>query len=155
MDLAVRCSRKAGKLNHSLTHSRHFTCSMQVFIDWIHSAAVISDRKPSIIWWINVYFISFYLIFLSNAIGPVVSIWLVATTQSLSGSASSPIWILLLGGAGISVGLWVWGRRVIETMGEDLTAVTPSRWVHLRTGGDDAVLIGVHDLIVSGYRFRW
>jgi solute carrier family 20 (sodium-dependent phosphate transporter) len=64
----------------------------------------------------------------SNAIGPLVSIWLTATSESneVAAKASAPLWILLYGGVGISVGLWIWGRRVIETMGENLAKITPS-----------------------------
>ena len=63
----------------------------------------------------------------SNAIGPLVALWITATTGSAAQKAPVPIWILLYGGAGISVGLWVLGRRVMKTMGEDLTKITPSR----------------------------
>lgn len=38
----------------------------------------------------------------------------------------TPVYILLFGGIGISIGLWMWGRRVIETIGNDLTKITPS-----------------------------
>lgn len=65
----------------------------------------------------------------SNAIGPLVSVWLIATLGVVEKATRTPIWILLYGGVGISVGLWVLGRRVIKTMGEDLTKVTPSRSV--------------------------
>ncbi|XP_012731854.2 sodium-dependent phosphate transporter 1-B [Fundulus heteroclitus] len=62
----------------------------------------------------------------SNAIGPLVALWLVYTTGSVTSNAPTPIWLLLYGGVGICIGLWVWGRRVIQTMGKDLTPITPS-----------------------------
>ncbi|KAM6986883.1 sodium-dependent phosphate transporter 1-B [Aplochiton taeniatus] len=62
----------------------------------------------------------------SNAIGPLVALWLVYESGSVVSNAPTPIWLLLYGGVGICVGLWVWGRRVIQTMGKDLTPITPS-----------------------------
>ena len=64
---------------------------------------------------------------LSNAIGPLIGLWLIFSSGSVSASGSTPLWVLFYGGLGISVGLWVWGRRVIRTIGEDLTKITPSR----------------------------
>lgn len=62
----------------------------------------------------------------SNAIGPLVALWLVYETGDVTTKAATPIWLLLFGGIGICTGLWVWGRRVIQTMGKDLTPITPS-----------------------------
>ncbi|XP_020485581.2 sodium-dependent phosphate transporter 1-B [Labrus bergylta] len=62
----------------------------------------------------------------SNAIGPLVALWLVYQSSSVYSSEPTPIWLLLYGGVGICAGLWVWGRRVIQTMGKDLTPITPS-----------------------------
>ncbi|KAM6389805.1 sodium-dependent phosphate transporter 1-like [Rhynochetos jubatus] len=62
----------------------------------------------------------------SNAIGPLVALYLVYQTGDVATKAATPIWLLLYGGAGICIGLWVWGRRVIQTMGKDLTPITPS-----------------------------
>lgn len=76
----------------------------------------------------------------SNGIGPLISIWLVATTQEIEGSSLTPIWILAYGGVGISIGLWIWGRRVIQTMGEDLTTVTPSSGFCIEIGAAMTVL---------------
>nr|XP_023678947.1 sodium-dependent phosphate transporter 1-B-like [Paramormyrops kingsleyae] len=62
----------------------------------------------------------------SNAIGPLVALWLVYQDNSVESTTPTPIWLLLYGGVGICIGLWVWGRRVIQTMGKDLTPITPS-----------------------------
>ena len=65
--------------------------------------------------------------FSSNAIGPLVALWVISQERSVQQKAPTPLWVLVYGGVGISVGLWVWGRRVIKTMGEDLSKITPSR----------------------------
>ncbi|XP_073321398.1 sodium-dependent phosphate transporter 1-A [Pagrus major] len=62
----------------------------------------------------------------SNAIGPLVALWLLYESGSVASNSPTPIWLLLYGGVGICAGLWVWGRRVIQTMGKDLTPITPS-----------------------------
>lgn len=75
----------------------------------------------------------------SNAIGPLVALWLIYEQGAVLQEAATPVWLLFYGGVGICTGLWVWGRRVIQTMGKDLTPITPSRyaagWVRLRGGG--------------------
>lgn len=64
---------------------------------------------------------------LSNAIGPLVALWLIYKQGAVLQEEGTPIWLLLYGGVGICTGLWIWGRRVIQTMGKDLTPITPSR----------------------------
>jgi len=68
-----------------------------------------------------------FFCFSSNAIGPLVALWLIYEQGGVMQEASTPVWLLFYGGVGICVGLWVWGRRVIQTMGKDLTPITPSR----------------------------
>lgn len=62
----------------------------------------------------------------SNAIGPLIALWAVYAEGSARQEAETPIFILLYGGLGISTGLWVWGRRVIRTLGQDLARITPT-----------------------------
>jgi phosphate/sulfate permease len=62
----------------------------------------------------------------SNAIGPLIALYAVYHEGNVFQQSETPLLILFYGGIGISVGLWFWGRRVIETIGNDLTKITPS-----------------------------
>ena len=63
----------------------------------------------------------------ANAVGPVAAVVSIAKTGLVDQNSALPFWVLLLGGAGIVVGLATYGRRVITTIGEKITALTPSR----------------------------
>nr|AKN21545.1 slc20a-2 [Schmidtea mediterranea] len=77
----------------------------------------------------------------SNAIGPLVGLWIIAITQDVYSTEAVPIWVLVYGGLGITVGLWVWGRRVMKTIGDDLTTITPTSGVSIELGAAVTVLI--------------
>ena len=64
-----------------------------------------------------------------NAIGCLVMIFIVYDSPlSFDKSTTEiPQWLLFYGGCGITAGLCLFGRRVIETMGKSLTRLTPSR----------------------------
>lgn len=62
----------------------------------------------------------------ANAIGPLSAILNVLRGNPITGQ-SVPVWLLLLGGVGIIIGLATWGWRVIETVGKRITELTPSR----------------------------
>ncbi|MEH1966195.1 inorganic phosphate transporter [Nostoc sp.] len=62
-----------------------------------------------------------------NAIAPLAAIVYINRTGSVpTDSITIPIWILILGGAGIVGGLAVWGKKVIATIGENIIALQPS-----------------------------
>ncbi len=63
----------------------------------------------------------------ANAIGPLAAVISVASTGAVAAKASLPIWVLMLGGAGIVIGLATFGIRVISTVGKKITQLTPSR----------------------------
>jgi len=77
----------------------------------------------------------------SNAIGPVIAIWLTYTEGNVQQKAETPIYLLFYGGVGISVGLWVWGSRVMKTVGEDLTSITSSTGFTIELGAAFTVLL--------------
>eukprot|EP00112_Aurelia_sp_Birch-Aquarium-sp1_P016068 Seg3607.4 transcript_id=Seg3607.4/GoldUCD/mRNA.D3Y31 product="Sodium-dependent phosphate transporter 1" protein_id=Seg3607.4/GoldUCD/D3Y31 len=77
----------------------------------------------------------------SNAIGPLISIWVIYQTGLVVTKVQTPVWILVYGGVGITIGLMVWGRRVIKTMGEDLSPITPTSGFSIEIGSALTVLM--------------
>lgn len=63
----------------------------------------------------------------ANAIGPLAAVISVATTGSIAAKSSLPLWVLVIGGGGIVIGLATFGRHVIATVGKKITQLTPSR----------------------------
>jgi len=64
----------------------------------------------------------------ANCIGPFVVIYLVFKEGIItSTSATAPFMISLWGGLGISLGLILYGKKVIMTMGSGISTMTPSR----------------------------
>lgn len=62
-----------------------------------------------------------------NAIAPLAVIAYINNTGSVpQGVLNIPLWILVLGGAGIVAGLAVWGKKVIATIGESIISLQPS-----------------------------
>ncbi len=64
----------------------------------------------------------------ANAVGPIAAVvGIVESGGEIAAKSALPIWILLLGGIGIVVGLVTYGHRVIATIGTNITELTPSR----------------------------
>ena len=63
----------------------------------------------------------------ANAIGPLAAVISVAQSGVITAESTLPIWVLVLGGGGIVIGLATYGRHVIATVGEKITQLTPSR----------------------------
>jgi inorganic phosphate transporter, PiT family len=62
-----------------------------------------------------------------NAVAPVVAIAALNTTSEFpTGDLSTPLWILVLGGLGLTVGLAVSGRKVMHTVGEKIIPLQAS-----------------------------
>ena len=64
----------------------------------------------------------------ANAVGPLAAVAsIVQSGGEIAAASVLPWWILLLGGSGIVAGLIMLGYRVIETVGKNITELTPSR----------------------------
>jgi len=63
----------------------------------------------------------------SIAVGPLTVIYSLVHHVKVFDAESYPAWITLLGCVGVISGLIMYGRKVIETVGSSITALTPSR----------------------------
>lgn len=70
----------------------------------------------------------------SNAIGPLAAVFLIWNTGRLSDKAPVPIWILVYGGAAISIGLWTYGYNLMRNLGNRLTLHSPARGFSMELG---------------------
>jgi len=77
----------------------------------------------------------------ANAIGPVAGIYIIYTTHSVTQEAPVPIYLLLLGGFFIALGVFTWGYRVIETVGSKITTLTNTRGYAVDFGTATSVLV--------------
>jgi PiT family inorganic phosphate transporter len=77
----------------------------------------------------------------ANAIGLVAAILHVTDTGSVVMQVPIPLWLLALGGVGIGVGICTFGYRVIETIGERITEITPSRGFSAEFAAATTVLV--------------
>ena len=63
----------------------------------------------------------------ANAIGPLSAIVSVAQGGGVSGAVTIPLWVMVIGAIGISVGLLLFGPRLIRLVGEQITKLNPMR----------------------------
>lgn len=77
----------------------------------------------------------------ANAIGPVAAIVVVLSTHQLKMQVAVPFWLLMMGGIGLAFGVYTWGHRVMETVGEKITAITPTRGFSAEFGTATTVLL--------------
>ena len=79
----------------------------------------------------------------SNAIGPMAAVWQVLSSDGgkLAEEAAIPLWLILLGSAGIAIGVMTWGWRVMETIGKKITDITPTRGFAAEFGAATTILV--------------
>ncbi|MDO5058277.1 MAG: anion permease [Lautropia sp.] len=63
----------------------------------------------------------------ANAIGPLAAIVHVLKTGDIGTKISIPFWVMVVGGLGISVGLMLFGPRLIHLVGSQITKLNPMR----------------------------
>ncbi|MFQ5763723.1 MAG: inorganic phosphate transporter [Rhodospirillales bacterium] len=63
----------------------------------------------------------------ANAIGPLAAIVSSAATGAVAAKVEIPSWVLFVGAAGITMGLVLFGPKLIRTVGDQITRMNPMR----------------------------
>jgi inorganic phosphate transporter, PiT family len=63
----------------------------------------------------------------ANAIGPLAAIYEAVKEGAIATRAGTPLWIMVLGALGLSVGLALYGARLIRTVGKEITELDNMR----------------------------
>tara|TARA_B100001093_G_C26820535_1_gene1011690 strand:+ start:893 stop:2350 length:1458 start_codon:yes stop_codon:yes gene_type:complete len=82
----------------------------------------------------------------ANAIGPFAAIWIIyqsdGSLDKKLDMGSDSYWILGLGGVGIALGLYVYGKKITYAIGEKLVKITPSRGVAIELSSALVIITG-------------
>lgn len=63
----------------------------------------------------------------ANAVGPLAAILHSAQSGDIAAKVGIPIWVMLIGAVGISLGLFLYGPKLIRMVGEQITRMNPMR----------------------------
>lgn len=63
----------------------------------------------------------------ANAIGPLAAIIRAVEFGDIAGKVAVPVWIMMIGAFGISLGLFLYGPKLIRMVGDQITKMNPMR----------------------------
>ena len=63
----------------------------------------------------------------ANAVGPLAAVNDALSSLAISKKAAIPLWVMVVGGVGISIGLALFGPRLIKTVGTEITELDQMR----------------------------
>jgi len=63
----------------------------------------------------------------ANAVGPLAAIVGTTASGAVEGKVGIPLWVMVIGAVGISAGLFLFGPKLIRTVGEQITKMNPMR----------------------------
>ena len=63
----------------------------------------------------------------ANAVGPLAAVYDALMHATVAKKAAIPLWVMIVGGVGISIGLALYGPRLIRTVGSEITELDQMR----------------------------
>lgn len=80
----------------------------------------------------------------ANAIGPLAAINEAVRVGGIATKASIPLWVMLIGAAGIAVGLALYGPKLVRTVGTEITELDKARAFCVSLAAAITVIIATH-----------
>ena len=77
----------------------------------------------------------------ANAVGPLAAVNDALTNLAVSKKAAIPLWVMVTGGVGISIGLALFGPRLIKTVGSEITELDQMRAFSIMMAASITVVI--------------
>jgi len=77
----------------------------------------------------------------ANAVGPLAAVNDALTNLAVSKKAAIPLWVMVVGGLGISLGLALFGPRLIKTVGTEITELDQMRAFSIMMAASITVVI--------------
>ena len=77
----------------------------------------------------------------ANAVGPLAAVNDALVNLSISKKAAIPLWVMVVGGVGISIGLALFGPRLIKTVGSEITELDQMRAFSIMMAASITVVI--------------
>lgn len=63
----------------------------------------------------------------ANAVGPLAAIVSTSASGAVEAKVGIPLWVMIIGATGLSAGLFLFGPKLIRTVGEQITKMNPMR----------------------------
>ncbi|TYB94833.1 MAG: inorganic phosphate transporter [Kosmotoga sp.] len=77
----------------------------------------------------------------ANAVGPLAVVYIALTAGTVGTTVEIPAWILAIGGFGIALGVGLWGKRVMHTVGTRITTLNNTRGFSIDFSAATSVLL--------------
>jgi len=77
----------------------------------------------------------------ANAVGPLAAVYDALTHLEVAKKAAIPLWVMVVGGLGISIGLALFGPRLIKTVGSEITELDQMRAFSIMMAASITVVI--------------
>jgi solute carrier family 20 (sodium-dependent phosphate transporter) len=145
-------SKYCRALTKSLNYEVHTDLKKDAAVQAIHDNAEKFDKKAEEAFKSLQVFTAVFDSFshgandVANAIGPFAAIYVIYKNRGVltedSELGSDAYWILALGGAGIIVGLVLYGYKIMRAIGVKMCAITPTRGVSIELASATVVIIG-------------